>query len=100
MKPAVAGVAFGVGIGCGLFIAHETEETSHRYVVEELQVETEGNKLCHQHLEEAGQVLEIQQALLTKQLKVLEDICPIVRRAVVGWPWCPPLAVQAEEEWK
>jgi hypothetical protein len=90
LKPWVAGLAWGVGVACGLFVAHETEERSHGYVLEELQVETETGRLCRQHLDEATTVIEIQQGLLTKQLKVLEDICPIVRRAVIPWPWCPP----------
>lgn len=103
MKPWTLAIAFPLGVLCGLYAAHEAQQESERYAQQQYEATLLERDLARQQLHEAEQVLEVQQALLAKQLKVLEDICPVVRRAAIGWPWCPPTtpkSIVEEEDWK
>lgn len=85
-------LCFVVGCAIGFFLSHEADATLHedlRSRVAVLQVE---RAACVENLSEAMILLDVQQQVLTRQLKVLEDVCPVVRRAFVPWPYCPPEA--------
>lgn len=94
MSPWVAGIAFGLGVGVGLYWAHEADEALHLHVTTTMEARQVELDVCREHLGEAMGLLEVQQQVLNRQLKVLEEACPVMRRAATGWPWCPPEEVE------
>lgn len=90
MSPWVAGIAFGLGVGVGLYWAHEADEALHLHVTTRLEVLANERDICRKDLDTALSLVDSQQGILERQLRVLSQICPVMRRAMAPWPWCPP----------
>ena len=87
----LCGVVFGLGIVMGLFLARESDEALYRDVLARVAAQAGVIQVLQRRNETLERLSDTQARVLQEQLRVLVQVCPIVRRATVQWPWCEPL---------